>query len=236
MGAHYDGAWASLVRVPWYTLAPLPESVSFEHGAIACDAVSTPYAALVDRGGIRAGERVGLWGIGGLGTHAVQIARLAGASFIVAVDPLPEARDRASRLGADLVLDPADEVPSLIRRAAGGIGLDLALDLVGKTAAVRQAMQSLSRGGRLVVVGQSLETLDAGPLALLSFRSLALLGHLGYRKQHLEQVLDLLGSGRLDLSESVTATFPLESVNEGLSALSSKASAVVRNVVLPGPA
>ena len=75
MGFHYDGAWAEQVVVPFYSLAALPENVPFEHGAIACDAVSTPYAALVDRGALRAGERVGLWGIGGLGTHAVQVAR-----------------------------------------------------------------------------------------------------------------------------------------------------------------
>jgi D-arabinose 1-dehydrogenase-like Zn-dependent alcohol dehydrogenase len=48
MGAHYDGAWAEYVAVLWFALARLPDSVSFEHGAIACDAVSTPYAALVD--------------------------------------------------------------------------------------------------------------------------------------------------------------------------------------------
>src|SRR5437016_555218 len=55
MGAHYDGAWAEFVLVPWYALATLPGDVSFRHGAIACDAVSTPYAALIDRGGLRAG-------------------------------------------------------------------------------------------------------------------------------------------------------------------------------------
>src|SRR5207249_9820094 len=107
MGAHFDGAWAEYVSVPWFALSELPESVSFEHGAIACDAVSTPYAALVDRAGIRPGERVGLWGIGGLGSQAVHAARRAGASFVVAVDPLPGARDRARALGGGLALDPA---------------------------------------------------------------------------------------------------------------------------------
>src|SRR6266511_1198365 len=95
MGAHYDGAWAEFALVPWYALAALPDQVSLEHGAIACDAVSTPYAALLERGALRPGERVGLWGIGGLGTHAVQIARLAGAAFIAAVDPISEAHGRA---------------------------------------------------------------------------------------------------------------------------------------------
>src|SRR6266511_4111311 len=180
MGAHYDGAWAEFALVPWYALAALPDQVSLEHGAIACDAVSTPYAALLERGALRPGERVGLWGIGGLGTHAVQIARLAGAAFIAAVDPIPEARERALRLGADAAYDPADDVPNAIRDATRGRGLDVALDLIGKQAVIRQAMASCTRGARIVVVGQSFEPLDLGTLAFVSFLGLSVLGHLGY--------------------------------------------------------
>jgi threonine dehydrogenase-like Zn-dependent dehydrogenase len=231
MGAHYDGAFAELVLAPWYSLARLPDSVPFEHGAIACDAVSTPFAALVDRGGLRPGERVGLWGIGGLGTHAVQIARLAGASFIVAVDPIPEARERALRLGADVALDPSEDVPAAIREASGGVGLDLALDLIGRQDVIRQAMASCTRHGRVVVVGQSLEPLDLGPLAFLSFRGLSILGHLGYGKRHLEDVLALMASGRLDVSASISGRLPLERVQEGLDRLDSKEGAPVRLLV-----
>lgn len=89
MGFHYDGAWAEYVKVPYFAMTPVPDKIPFEQAAILADAVATPYAALTDRGGLKPGETVGLWGIGGLGTHAVQIARLCGASFIVAVDRCP---------------------------------------------------------------------------------------------------------------------------------------------------
>jgi D-arabinose 1-dehydrogenase-like Zn-dependent alcohol dehydrogenase len=233
MGAHFDGAWAELVRVPWYSLAAVPDRVSFDHAAIACDAVSTPYAALTHRGALRPGERVGIWGVGGLGTHAVQIARLAGASFVAAIDPLPAARERALALGADLALDPADDVPGRIREATNGRGLDLALDAIGRSSVVRQAMFSLTRGGRVVLMGQSFETLDAGPILVLSVLGIGLLGHLGYGKRHLEEVLDLIATGRLDLSGSISGRLPLERVNEGLDRLATKADATVRLVVLP---
>jgi threonine dehydrogenase-like Zn-dependent dehydrogenase len=236
MGAHYDGAFAELVSVPWYALAKLPDEVPFEHGAIACDAVSTPYAALLDRGDLRPGERVGLWGIGGLGTHAVQIARLAGASFIAAIDPIPEARERALRLGADAAFDPSDDVPNAIRDATKGRGLDLALDLIGRQSVVRQAMLSCSRQGRVVVVGQSFEPLDLGPLALVSFLGLSILGHLGYSKRHLEQVLSLMASGRLDVSGSISGRLPLDRVQEGVDRLASKEGAPVRLLVTPNVA
>ena len=234
MGVHYEGAWAEGVVVPWYAVARIPEGVSFEHAAIACDAVATPYAALTRRGAMRPGERVGVWGVGGLGTHAVQVALLAGASFVVAVDPLAEARERALALGADLTLDPSkDDVTNAIRDATGGRGLDLAVDAVGRAEAVRQAMFCMARGGRIVLVGQSFESLDAGPILVLSFLRIALLGHLGYGKRDLVEVLDLIASGRLDLSGSISGRLPLERVNDGVERLTSKAGAPVRLVVLP---
>ena len=109
MGFHYDGAWADYVVVPYYAVSPVPDHVPVEQAAILADAVATPYAALADRAGLRAGESIGLWGIGGLGTHAVQIARLLGAGLVVAIDPLESARKRALDLGADVALDPAEQ-------------------------------------------------------------------------------------------------------------------------------
>jgi len=234
LGVHADGGWAERVLVPWESLVALPDAVGFEPGAIACDAVSTPFAALEERGGLRPGERVGLWGIGGLGTHAVQLARLMGASFVAAVDPLPGARERALSLGADAAFDPGDEdLPGQVREAAGGRGLDLALDLIGRSSAVGQALRCLSPGGRVVVVGQSFERLSVGPAIALSFLRLSVLGHLGYRKRHLERVLDLVAAGRLDLSGSISGRCPLDGVNEAVTALSSKAGDPVRILVLP---
>ena len=234
MGVHYDGAWAEYVVVPWYAIAPLPDRVAFEHGAIACDAVATPYAAVTRRGALRPGERVGIWGVGGLGTHAVQIARLAGASFVVALDPLPAARDRALTVGADLALDPStDDVANAIRDATGGRGLDLAVDAVGSADAIRQAVFCMVRGGRIVLMGQSMQSLDVGPILFVSFLQIALLGHLGYAKKDLMDVLDLVATGRLDLAGSISGRYPLELVGEGVRRLTSKEDAPVRLVVTP---
>lgn len=233
MGFHYDGAWAEKVVVPYQAVARVPDGVSFEHAAIACDAVATPYAALVERAALRAGEYVGIWGIGGLGTHAVQIARLLGAGFVGAVDPLPAARERALALGADVAVDPSGDVVGAMRDGTGGRGLDVAADFIGKTAVTKQALPAMARGGRIVNVGQSFETLEAGPILLFSVLGLSLLGHLGYRKRHLEQVLDLIARGRLDLSASVSETLPLDHIQDGVDRLTSKEGSPVRIVVLP---
>ena len=140
MGFNFDGAWAQYVVVPYAGLTRVPDGLPVEQAAILADAVSTPYAALTDRAGLRPGESIGLWGIGGLGVHAVQVARLVGAAPIIAFDPLPSARERALALGADVALDPLDgDVVARVRDLTGGRMLDVAVDLVGANAVLAQA-------------------------------------------------------------------------------------------------
>jgi threonine dehydrogenase-like Zn-dependent dehydrogenase len=234
MGFMYDGAWAEYIVQPFYGLSAVPDGVAMDQAAILSDAVATPYGALVDRAALRAGESVGLWGIGGLGTHAVQIARMLGAGLIVAVDPLESARKRALSLGADIAIDPTTEdVPGVIFKETEGLGLDLALDLVGKNSVLQQAQWCLVRGGRLVMVGLSLDPLELGPGLLFGARTISLLGHIGYRKQHLDELVGLLARGRLDLSGSISDVIPLEDVADGVRRLSEKEGDPVRIVVRP---
>lgn len=234
MGFMYDGAWAEYVVAPFFTISAVPENVPMEQAAIIADAVATPYAALSDRAALGPGEAVGLWGIGGLGTHATQIARMLGAGLIIAVDPLESARKRALSVGADIAVDPATEdVQSIALRETGGVGLDLALDLVGKNAVLMQAQWCLARAGRLVMVGLSMDPLELGPGIVFGARSISLLGHLGYRKQHLDELLSLVSRGRLDLSGSISDVIGLDEVPDGVRRLSEKEGDPVRIVVRP---
>lgn len=234
MGFHYDGAWAEYVVVPHHALSAVPEGVAPEHAAILADAVATPYAALIERAALRPGESVGLWGIGGLGTHAVQLARLAGAALVIAVDPLESARARALRLGADLAIDPvAANATTEVMRATDGAGLDIAVDLVGSNAVLKEAVSCLARGGRAVMAGLSMDPIELGPSLLFGTRRTAVLGHLGYQKHHLDDLVRLLAAGRLDLSASISDVIPLEDVAEGVRRLETKKGDPVRIVVKP---
>lgn len=234
MGFHYDGAWAEYVCVPYFTLAPVPDGVPAEQAAILADAVATPYAALAERAALRPGETVGLWGIGGLGTHAVQIARLLGAGLVLAMDPLESARKRALDRGADAAIDPTEEgAVSEIRQLTGGLGLDVAVDLVGSNRVMKQAVSSLGRGGRAVMVGLSLDPLELGPGILLGIQSQSILGHLGYQKRHLDDLVALLAAGRLDLAASISDVIPLADVADGVRRLAEKEGDPVRIIVAP---
>jgi D-arabinose 1-dehydrogenase-like Zn-dependent alcohol dehydrogenase len=234
MGFSFDGAWADFVAVPYAALSLVPDNVPIEQAAILADAVSTPYAALLERAQVRPAESVGIWGVGGLGIHAVKLARLLGAAPIVALDPRESARDRGIRAGADLAVDPtAGDAVAQVRALTGGDGLDVALDVVGSPTVLQQAEQCLGLAGRLVMVGMSLEPTTLGPGAVFSLQSQSLLGHLGYRKQHLDQLVRLVATGRLDVSDSVSDVLALDDIVDAVDRLATKRGDPVRLVIRP---
>jgi D-arabinose 1-dehydrogenase-like Zn-dependent alcohol dehydrogenase len=234
MGFAFDGAWAEYVVVPWHALTSVPDHVPIEQAAILADAVSTPYAGLTDRAGLRPGESVGLWGIGGLGVHAVMVARMVGAAPIIALDPSKAARERALDRGADHALDPTEDgVVDRVWELTGGLGLDVAVDLFGANRVLVQADACLGRFGRLVIIGLSNEPISLGPNALFGVTSHSLLGHLGYDKSHLDQLISFVASGRLDVSGSISDVMPLEDVVRGVERLASKEGDPIRLVVAP---
>lgn len=153
-GVDYDGGWAQYAIAREDTLVAIPDHLPFDQAAIIPDAVSTPYAAIIDTGHLRPGQAVGIWGAGGLGVHGVRVARLCGATPIIAIDPLPYARKRTLDFGADVALDPSDpHLSEAVHQATGGRGLDIAFDFAGVPAAREQAAAVLSTGGVLVVAG-----------------------------------------------------------------------------------
>jgi D-arabinose 1-dehydrogenase-like Zn-dependent alcohol dehydrogenase len=234
LGISYDGGWASYVVVPAAALAPVPDDLPFEQAAILADAVSTPYAGLIERAALRPAESVGLWGIGGLGVHAVQIARMLGAAPVIAVDPLASARKRALSVGADLAIDPTTEdVRARILEATDGRGLDVACDVVGLNAVMKEASTCLRPFGRVVMIGLSREPLELGPGVLLGLGRQAVLGHLGYRREHLDELVRLVQHGRLDLTASVSEVIPLEEIHRGVQKLATKEGDPIRIVVTP---
>ncbi len=229
-GMSRDGALADYVVTPARSVVRLGDRVPFDQAAVITDGVATPFHALRTRGALRAGETVGVFGCGGLGTHGVQLARLMGAGFVAAVDTNPAARARALALGADLALDPREvDVARELRRATGG--LDLALECVGLAETVGLALRSLGKRGRAVLVGVGPARPTLPPLAAFVGREQAVLGSFGMDRRDIEDLLALVEAGRLDLSASVSARYPLGEADAALQHLARKDGDVVRVVV-----
>ncbi len=234
-GMTIDGAFAEYLVCPERALITLPDGVPFEIGAIVTDAVASPFHALRTRGDLRAGETVAVFGCGGLGYHAVKLARLMGASRIIAVDVSEGALKQARQAGADQVVSAAQEdAGKAIRALTDGVGVDLALEFVGRPETVRQTVKVLGRGGRAVVVGVGPGQPELPPLVSFVGKENALIASFGMDRRDMEDVLELIASGRLDLSDSVTARLPLSGINEGLRRLRQKEGDPIRIVIEPG--
>jgi propanol-preferring alcohol dehydrogenase len=229
-----DGALAEYVAAPVWSAVRIPDGVSFEEAAIVTDGVSTPFHALRSRGELKAGESVAVIGCGGLGTHAILLAKMMGAGFIVAIDTQQTARDRAVELGADLAIDPTGEMQprKVIRQQLGG-GVDMALEFVGRSSAVETGLSVLDTSGRLVIVGVGMETPQLPPLVRFVGKEHSVIGSFGMDKRDIEDLLKLIARGRLDLGRSISATYPLSDINKALQRLASRNTDVVRLVIHP---
>lgn len=234
MAFAYDGAWAEYTVALAAGLTRVPDNVSLEQAAILADAVSTPFGAVVRTGKVAIGESVGVWGVGGVGTHIVQLARLVGAVPVIAVDINPVVRDRALELGADYAFDSRDpDLKDKLAAATGGRKLDVAFDAVGLTVTFEQALDCLTVGGRLVGVGMSAESPTVGPTAMFGLSRKQVLGHLGYQNADIETLAKLVSLGRLDLSRSISQIIPLEDIRDGIAALDRAEGNPIRILVQP---
>ena len=234
MAFAYDGAWAEYTVAQAVGLTRVPDNVPLEQAAILADAVSTPFGAVVRTGKVGIGESVGVWGVGGIGTHIVQLARLVGAVPVIAVDIKPAVLERAVELGADHAFDARDErLGDKIAEITGGRMLDVAFDAVGLKSTFEQALDSVTVGGRLVVVGMSDQSPTVGPTSFFGLTQKQVRGHLGYQNVDIETLATLVSSGRLDISRSITDIVSLEDVRVGIEMLENQESNPIRILIKP---
>lgn len=231
-GVDYDGGWAEYTLAGHHTLVPIGD-IPFAEAAIIPDAVSTPWGAITGTGRAEPGRPAGVWGVGGLGAHAVQLLRLVGAAPIIAVDPLPAARERALALGADHAVDSAaPDVREQILGVTGGVGLDVAYDFAGAAAVRTQALPCLAAGGRLVLVGLTPEPLAVDSLGM-SVRGQQTLGHYGSAADAVQRLVELVRYGRLRLSGSLSGFVPLADAAEAVARLTTKEGNPIRLILQP---
>ncbi|MFD8006546.1 zinc-binding dehydrogenase [Streptomyces mirabilis] len=234
IGLDFDGGWAEYVVTPASTLVRIPDSLPFDIAAIVPDAVSTPWAAITQTAQVKAGEAVGVWGVGGVGTHAIQLLRFVGAAPIIAVDPIEEARGRALRLGADFVIDPTTEdAAEQIKNLTMGRGVDVAFDFVGISAVQAQLLQAAAPLGRAVFVGVNAEPFVLDMPALLLVMRQQIRGHFASGPDAIPDLLRLLALGRLDFSESISGHYSLRDTAMAVESLDKKTDNPVRLVIVP---
>jgi D-arabinose 1-dehydrogenase-like Zn-dependent alcohol dehydrogenase len=234
MGLDYDGGWADYVVVPQSMLVSIPNNMPFDQAAIIPDAVATPWAAISYTAKVQAGEAVAVWGVGGLGVHAIQLLRMIGASPIIAVDLAEGPRQKALARGADAALDPtADDFEEKFREVNGGRGIDAGFDFAGFAGIPEQILRLLNDDGRLIITGMSGKPFSAKDSSSFIHFQHKILGHYGYQPPHVEQLVRLVGSGRVDISQSISDHLPLEEAVEAVRRLRDKVGDPIRLVLVP---
>ena len=227
MGFDYNGGWAEYVVTKAELVATIPDSLPFEQAAIIPDAVSTPWAAISSTAKMQAGESAVVFGVGGLGIHAVQLLKLVGCSTVIAIDPREDARANALARGADFVFAPDD--PEIKKHR----GLHAAFDFAGVTTVIKQALSLLGEQGRLVIIGIANEPIVIPNDMAFTYMRTQIMGHYGSEDHHVRELIEFARQGKLDLSQSVTEVMPLEKAAEALNKLANKVGNPIRIVLKP---
>lgn len=209
IGKYRDGGFAEFIAVPAPSAVSLPEEIPFEQGAIMMCSSATSFHAL-NKSRLQAGETVAVFGVGGLGMSAVQLAKAMGALDVYAVDINEERLAMAKGFGTIPVngaqVDPVDE----IRRLTDGRGVDVTLELIGLPQTMRQSVQSLAVFGRAVLVGIASEPLEVETYGELLGREAEVIGAADHLLHELPLLIEYARRGMLDLSGVVTQNIPLD--------------------------
>ena len=159
IGKHRDGGYAEFINVPARSLFALPDEIAFAHGAIMMCSSATALHAL-KKARLRPGESVAIFGFGGLGYSALQLAQAfdCGAVYVVEINPAKLAS--AAALGAIPILATAGDPVQQILDATGGKGVDVSIELVGISVTMGQAVRCLGILGRAAIVALSRESMS----------------------------------------------------------------------------
>ena len=218
---HYMGTstFANFTVVPEIALAKVREDAPFDKICYIGCGVTTGIGAVLNTAKVQAGDRVVVFGLGGIGLNVVQGARLAGAGMIVGVDLNPARKAMAEKFGITHFVNPSevrgDLVPYLVDLTKGGA--DFAFECVGNVKLMRQALECCQRGwGTCVIIGVAGagEEISTRPFQLVTgrvWRGTAFGGARG--RSDVPKIVDWYMQGKIEIDPMITHTMPLSDIN-----------------------
>lgn len=232
MAINSDGAWAERIVVPMRHVYPLPHNVGFPEGAVIGCAVMTAYHSL-KQAEVSAGETVLVYGLGGVGIHLIQWAKIFGATDIIGVDIEDGKLELADALGATVTLNPTHRDPvEQVRELTNG-GVDVGFEVVGHAATVKKTLACVRKGGRASLVGMTFENLTLSVVNDIMIPEVKIMSPQDHLKREIPHVLKFIEKGDFDLSRAVSHKMPLKEVNEGVRMLTNRINQPVRIVLEP---
>ncbi len=234
---HYMGTstFANYTVVPEIALAKVRADAPFDKICYIGCGVTTGIGAVINTAKVAPGDRVAVFGIGGIGLNVIQGARLSGARMIVAIDLNPAREAIARKFGATDFVNPSEIkgelVPYLIDLTRGGA--DYAFECVGNVKLMRQALECCHRGwGTCVIIGVAGagEEISTRPFQLVTGRTWKGTAFGGARgRRDVPKIVDWYMEGRINIDDLITHTMPLERINEAFDLMHAGKS--IRSVV-----
>jgi L-iditol 2-dehydrogenase len=208
---------------------PLPDSISFEEGALVEPLAVAVHA--VGRVRLKRGDSVAVFGAGAIGLLVLMLVRLSGAGDVFSLDVQDFRLKKALELGATGVFDNRDgEAVAKILDRTGGLGVEAAFEAVGLPQTLHQALAILKKGGTAVMVGLMSQTEATVPANIFVAKEITLKGSQGYCRDF-RTALKLIESGDVDLKPIITHTFPPDRLQEAFDRLTESGSGAVKVVI-----
>jgi S-(hydroxymethyl)glutathione dehydrogenase / alcohol dehydrogenase len=228
------GTFSEAMTCDQSSIVKVNTSITDDQLALIGCGVTTGVGAALNTAQVHPGATVAVIGCGGVGQAVIQGARIAGASRIIAVDPVEMKRKEAGRSGATDFVDPNEgDAVAQVQQLTSGRGVDYSFEVIGLPETTLQAFNMIRKGGTAVMVGMTraeatvtLSTFD------LFFNEKTLKGckyGSGQVRRDFQRFADLIETGRLDTAAMVSRTVGLDDVNEAFRAM--EAGEVIRSVI-----
>jgi NDMA-dependent alcohol dehydrogenase len=216
------GTFSQYAVVSQASAVKIDDDIPLEVACLVGCGVPTGWGSAVYAAQTTPGDTIIVYGIGGIGVNAVQGARHAGATNVIAVDPLANKREIAEQFGATHAVGSAEEAHGLAQDLTNGVGADKALVTVDVVAepVVQSAFDAIRKGGKVVLVGLAnpeSQTVHLSGAVMTLFQKEVIGRLFGGGNPHYEipKLLDLYRSGTLKLDELITQRYTLDQVNQG---------------------
>jgi D-arabinose 1-dehydrogenase-like Zn-dependent alcohol dehydrogenase len=196
IGKHRDGGYAEFVKVPGRNAFVLPDEISFAIGAIMMCSSATVLHAL-NKARLKPGESIAIFGFGGLGFSALQLARAFDCGQIYVVEINATKLGSIEKLGAVAIDANKGDPVEQIMDATNGKGADVSLELIGSAKTMRQAVQCLSALGRAALVGLTAESISIFPYTELINKEVEIIGVSDHLAGELPALIEFARSGKL---------------------------------------
>src|SRR5882724_798531 len=209
IGKHRDGGYAEFIKVPGRNVFVLPDEIPFEHGAIMMCSSATALHAL-NKARVQSGDSVAIFGFGGLGFSALQLARAFGCREIYVADVNPAKLASIAAFGGVAIDATARDPVDQIREATGGKGVGVSIELVGSAITMGQAVRCLGVFGRAALVGLTAESMSVLPYTELINKEAEIVGVSDHLAAELPLLMQLARNGKLRFPQGTLCSVGLD--------------------------